>query len=58
MILPCGSDFNECSVFGMCEQKCENAIGSYKCSCVDGYTAEVSNGHLHCKANPASRFFV
>ena len=43
-------------MFGKCEQKCENAVGSFRCSCVDGYTTEISDGHLHCKANPASTY--
>ncbi|XP_055952881.1 low-density lipoprotein receptor-related protein 2-like [Argiope bruennichi] len=30
-------DVNECSVEGFCSQLCTNRIGSFECSCVDGY---------------------
>nr|XP_026695954.1 low-density lipoprotein receptor-related protein 2-like isoform X2 [Ciona intestinalis] len=43
-------DFDECSVFGMCEQTCENTVGSYKCGCGLGYVPEEEHDHLHCKA--------
>ncbi|CAK8674679.1 unnamed protein product [Clavelina lepadiformis] len=46
-------DFDECSVFGVCEQICENTVGSYKCECADGYVKELHNNHIHCKAKPA-----
>ena len=31
-------DINECNdTDNVCEQNCENTIGSYNCLCVDGY---------------------
>lgn len=33
------SDFNECSIEGICDQICTNTPGSYTCSCVSGYKA-------------------
>ena len=40
-------DINECAVNnGKCEQNCYNNIGSYWCSCQNGYILE-SNG-LNC----------
>lgn len=30
-------DFDECSVYGICDQICTNTPGSYDCSCVSGY---------------------
>uniref|UniRef100_H2YAY1 EGF-like domain-containing protein n=1 Tax=Ciona savignyi TaxID=51511 RepID=H2YAY1_CIOSA len=47
-------DFDECTVFGQCEQKCENTVGSFKCGCADGYIPEQSHDHLHCKATPTA----
>nr|XP_039251753.1 low-density lipoprotein receptor-related protein 2-like [Styela clava] len=45
-------DVNECLLFGYCEQSCFNLVGTYKCTCVDGYQLE--NGFSkHCKALPA-----
>lgn len=32
------TDLNECAIYGMCSQKCENTIGSYKCLCDAKYT--------------------
>ena len=34
------ADINECdSLYGACSQICENTIGSFLCSCVDGFKA-------------------
>ncbi|XP_072435638.1 low-density lipoprotein receptor-related protein 2a isoform X2 [Chiloscyllium punctatum] len=44
-------DFNECNVWGACDQLCEDRIGSHACSCVQGYVLE---HHKHCRANPSS----
>ncbi|XP_055918086.1 low-density lipoprotein receptor-related protein 1 isoform X3 [Eupeodes corollae] len=30
-------DFDECSIEGVCDQKCRNTPGSYECICVAGY---------------------
>uniref|UniRef100_H2YAY4 EGF-like domain-containing protein n=1 Tax=Ciona savignyi TaxID=51511 RepID=H2YAY4_CIOSA len=51
-------DFDECTVFGQCEQKCENTVGSFKCGCADGYIPEQSHDHLHCKATPTGLPFI
>lgn len=40
-------DFDECSIDGVCDQKCENTPGSYMCRCIDGYA---SVNKTHCKA--------
>lgn len=32
-------DFDECSIEGICDQMCENTVGSYMCRCIDGYTS-------------------
>lgn len=38
LLLWCSLDFNECDhLKGLCEQRCENTIGSYRCACYDGY---------------------
>ena len=38
-------DINECAnQNGGCEQNCQNAIGSYSCSCLTGYIID-SNGY-------------
>ena len=39
------TDINECANHnGGCEQKCQNTIGSYSCSCLNGYLMD-SNGY-------------
>ncbi|CAH1788845.1 unnamed protein product [Owenia fusiformis] len=30
-------DFDECSLDGFCDQHCVNTVGSYNCTCADGY---------------------
>jgi len=42
-------DFDECAVWGMCEQICVNTIGGYKCECAEGYVTEITDNHVHCK---------
>lgn len=44
----CGSDFDECSVYGTCSQSCTNTEGAYTCSCVEGYLSQPDN--RSCKA--------
>ncbi|XP_048450164.1 low-density lipoprotein receptor-related protein 2-like, partial [Rhincodon typus] len=44
-------DFNECNMWGACDQLCEDRIGSHACSCVQGYVLE---HHKHCRANSSS----
>jgi len=34
------TDINECEVDGYCSQLCENEVGSFQCSCLDGFTLE------------------
>ena len=41
------TDINECTSYnGRCQHTCHNVIGSYYCSCVDGYL--LSNDSLSC----------
>uniref|UniRef100_A0A672MY84 Low-density lipoprotein receptor-related protein 2-like n=1 Tax=Sinocyclocheilus grahami TaxID=75366 RepID=A0A672MY84_SINGR len=44
-------DYDDCSLWGMCDQLCEDRIGSHRCSCRDGYLLEQ---HRYCRANPSS----
>uniref|UniRef100_A0A9J8ABN9 Low density lipoprotein receptor-related protein 2a n=1 Tax=Cyprinus carpio carpio TaxID=630221 RepID=A0A9J8ABN9_CYPCA len=44
-------DNDDCSLWGMCDQLCEDRIGSHRCSCRDGYLLEQ---HRYCRANPSS----
>uniref|UniRef100_UPI003D9CB815 low-density lipoprotein receptor-related protein 2a precursor n=1 Tax=Danio rerio TaxID=7955 RepID=UPI003D9CB815 len=44
-------DYDDCSLWGMCDQLCEDRIGSHRCSCRDGYILEQ---HRYCRANPSS----
>ncbi|XP_071823394.1 prolow-density lipoprotein receptor-related protein 1-like isoform X3 [Apostichopus japonicus] len=46
-------DIKECEE-GACEQSCEESVGSYSCSCDQGYTKDVDG---HCKA-PDDRVLV
>uniref|UniRef100_A0A3Q2DHQ2 EGF-like domain-containing protein n=1 Tax=Cyprinodon variegatus TaxID=28743 RepID=A0A3Q2DHQ2_CYPVA len=41
-------DYNDCEIWGICDQLCEDRPGTHHCSCADGYFLE--QGHL-CKAN-------
>ena len=42
-------DINECANFGSCSQQCENTVGSFKCSCTEGYVQDRRLSHM-CKA--------
>jgi len=33
-------DINECDEFGTCSHKCQNTVGSFKCSCASGYVQD------------------
>ncbi|XP_043910917.1 low-density lipoprotein receptor-related protein 2-like [Protopterus annectens] len=41
-------DFDDCKMWGICDQFCEDREGSHRCSCADGYFLELER---HCKAN-------
>ncbi|XP_041123031.1 low-density lipoprotein receptor-related protein 2 [Polyodon spathula] len=41
-------DYNDCSIWGVCDQLCEDRIGTHHCSCGNGYFLEQGR---HCKAN-------
>uniref|UniRef100_A0A672JBW6 Low density lipoprotein receptor-related protein 2b n=1 Tax=Salarias fasciatus TaxID=181472 RepID=A0A672JBW6_SALFA len=43
-----GEYYNDCQIWGICDQLCEDRVGSHHCSCADGYVME--QGHL-CRAN-------
>lgn len=44
-------DVDECAMSStLCSQKCENTIGSYMCSCNDGFT--LMPGTNQCKGDP------
>uniref|UniRef100_A0A671YSP2 Low density lipoprotein receptor-related protein 2a n=1 Tax=Sparus aurata TaxID=8175 RepID=A0A671YSP2_SPAAU len=42
------TDFDDCSMWGVCDQLCEDRIGSHRCSCREGYTLEQ---HRYCRAD-------
>ncbi|XP_029461540.1 low-density lipoprotein receptor-related protein 2 isoform X2 [Rhinatrema bivittatum] len=44
-------DFDDCKIWGICDQVCEDRVGSHRCSCVDGYVLE---HHKHCRSNTSS----
>ncbi|XP_043931281.1 low-density lipoprotein receptor-related protein 2 [Protopterus annectens] len=44
-------DFDDCKMWGVCDQICEDRTGSHHCSCVEGYFLE---HHKHCRANTSS----
>ena len=59
-ILPCYmcmytyymTDINECVTFnGYCDQNCTNTIGSYTCSCVEGFV--INNNSRSCDGKKA-----
>ncbi|KAI1884878.1 hypothetical protein AGOR_G00214400 [Albula goreensis] len=41
-------DFDDCKMWGVCDQVCEDRIGSHRCSCLEGYVLEQ---HRHCRAS-------
>lgn len=41
-------DYNDCQIWGICDQLCEDRPGTHRCSCADGYFLE--HGRV-CKAN-------
>jgi len=41
-------DIDECSEFGKCSQVCVNRVGSYECSCTEGY---YMSSDMTCKAS-------
>lgn len=41
-------DYNDCEIWGICDQLCEDRPGTHHCGCADGYFLE--QGHI-CKAN-------
>ncbi|RWS22675.1 low-density lipoprotein receptor-related protein 2-like protein, partial [Leptotrombidium deliense] len=48
-------DSNECNEWGSCDQLCTNTPGSYKCTCVAGYTLVAPR---HCKANNSTEMRI
>uniref|UniRef100_A0A8C6QUZ8 Low-density lipoprotein receptor-related protein 2 n=1 Tax=Nannospalax galili TaxID=1026970 RepID=A0A8C6QUZ8_NANGA len=40
--------FDDCQIWGICDQKCENKHGHHQCLCEEGYILERGQ---HCKAN-------
>ncbi|XP_035378717.1 low-density lipoprotein receptor-related protein 2a isoform X1 [Electrophorus electricus] len=44
-------DYNDCQVWGVCDQLCEDRIGSHHCSCHEGYVLEQQR---YCRANASS----
>uniref|UniRef100_A0A3B3I417 Low density lipoprotein receptor-related protein 2a n=1 Tax=Oryzias latipes TaxID=8090 RepID=A0A3B3I417_ORYLA len=40
--------FDDCSMWGECDQVCEDRIGSHRCSCLQGYVLEQ---HRYCRAD-------
>lgn len=46
-----GEDFDDCSMWGVCDQLCEDRVGSHRCSCREGYVLEQ---HRYCRAGASS----
>ncbi|XP_037379377.1 low-density lipoprotein receptor-related protein 2 [Talpa occidentalis] len=44
-------DFDDCQIWGICDQMCEDRIGHHRCHCAEGYVLEHER---HCKANSSS----
>ncbi|XP_023355035.1 low-density lipoprotein receptor-related protein 2 isoform X2 [Sarcophilus harrisii] len=44
-------DFDDCKMWGVCDQICEDRIGHHQCHCMEGYVLEQ---HRHCRANVSS----
>ncbi|KAI5929752.1 Low-density lipoprotein receptor-related protein 2 [Manis javanica] len=44
-------DFDDCQIWGICDQICEDRTGHHQCHCAEGYVLEHQK---HCKANTSS----
>uniref|UniRef100_A0A3Q2H8C7 Low-density lipoprotein receptor-related protein 2 n=1 Tax=Equus caballus TaxID=9796 RepID=A0A3Q2H8C7_HORSE len=44
-------DFDDCEIWGICDQMCEDRVGHHQCHCAEGYILEHQR---HCKANTSS----
>ncbi|NXN98396.1 LRP2 protein, partial [Rhinopomastus cyanomelas] len=44
-------DFDDCKMWGVCDQLCEDRVGHHQCHCVEGYFLE---HHQHCRANTSA----
>ncbi|KGL73134.1 Low-density lipoprotein receptor-related protein 2, partial [Tinamus guttatus] len=44
-------DFDDCKMWGVCDQLCEDRVGHHQCHCVEGYVLE---NHRHCRANTSA----
>ncbi|KAJ8282634.1 hypothetical protein COCON_G00051530 [Conger conger] len=49
------TDYDECTVYGMCSQSCMNTYGSYRCSCTDGYIMQSDRRSCKAKNEPGDR---
>lgn len=47
------TDFDDCQIWGTCDQKCENRQGRHQCLCEEGYVLERGQ---HCKANNSCEY--
>lgn len=53
IILFLGEDFDDCTMWGVCDQLCEDRMGTHRCSCREGYFLEQ---HRYCSANISSEW--
>ncbi|XP_037704852.1 low-density lipoprotein receptor-related protein 2 isoform X2 [Choloepus didactylus] len=44
-------DFNDCQIWGVCDQICEDRVGHHQCRCVEGYILEHQR---YCRAHSSS----
>eukprot|EP00118_Oscarella_pearsei_P023723 m.287153 g.287153 ORF g.287153 m.287153 type:complete len:569 (+) comp40702_c0_seq3:1382-3088(+) len=49
-------DIDECSVYGFCQQKCQNSIGGFVCSCGEGF--EMRPDRRSCRAKGDSKAYL
>nr|XP_015214112.1 PREDICTED: low-density lipoprotein receptor-related protein 1B isoform X3 [Lepisosteus oculatus] len=49
------TDYDECTVYGICSQTCTNSYGSYECSCTDGYLLQLDRKSCKAKIEPNDR---
>ncbi|CAG9839329.1 unnamed protein product [Diabrotica balteata] len=49
-------DINECTIYGICDQKCRNLPGSYECYCDDKYKLQADK--RTCKATGGSGIMI
>ncbi|KAG7204450.1 hypothetical protein KM043_004885 [Ampulex compressa] len=50
------NEIDECQIYGTCDQRCVNSVGSYTCACEDGYNLQENK--RTCKADGGEALMI